>query len=565
MARFSTLLLFWLTATLARAESAEFPIHLAPDSPPLTQAGVPQLHESVDQALHAEDGLAFNPETPFQWAHLASTPAQHLSFTAAADSELYDHATLTVWNWHNRPVAQHQFAPGEPAIFKIAVHGLGTYQVTIDGCRNDQIVKRRVRSFAVTEDLNAARETWKTDEFFLGVCAFPGRYHWSFKGNPTLPSELTEDQARQLEATLLARLGFQVVRPDESLEMGFQNGSYQFDGKRMDAAVEAYTSRGLQLALQLMNAPDWAIANRYADVETNLWRYPREEAHQRHYVRELLRRYGTNARFIQIFNEPDQKAFWSGTPQEYVAQFQYTTDEIRNVDPEKPIVNGGYSLVDLDRTQTFVEALHDDVDMVAYHSHGSLLDLKEDVAIMKSLHRQAGLPMPRLVNTEMGYDGWRLDQERRKGQIVPQKTLYCWKSGHAGALLFGGRMTLGPRRTNQDFGFLDHHFCPRFVYGSVAALVSVLQGAPYHSTLQETDELFVYQFHRDEQRILAAFTLRESGSLHIQSDAESGELIDEMGNRTPIDDPQNFQLSLTGYPRYVILNNATSVTSNADH
>lgn len=548
-------------STISPSNGAEVLLALQPTSPPLPQAGVPQLHETVEQALHPEDGLAFAPQAPFQWAYLEGQ-ANPLSFATFVNPDHFDHAILTIWNWRNRAVAQTQLASGQEVPVSIDTNGLGTYQVTVDGYKDGQCLKRLVRSFAVTQDLNTARKTWKKEEFFLGVCAFPGRYHWSFNGEPTLPNGITEEQARELEATLLARLGFQVVRPDESLEMGNLSGNYQYNGQRMDRAVEAYTSRGFELALQLMNAPDWAIHESYADVENNLWRYPREEDPQRDYVRELLRRYGKHARFVQVFNEPDQVAFWTGTQEEYRTQFEYTADEIHAFDQAKPIVNGGYSLVDLDRTQYFVDALHEHLDLVAYHSHGSLLDLKEDVGTMKSLYQKANLPMPRLVNTEMGYDGWRLDQERRKGQIVPQKTLYCWKSNHAGVLLFGGRMTLGPKRTNQDFGFLDHYFCPRFVFGSVAAMVSTLQGATFHSTLLETDTVFAYQFKRGEETIVAAFTLMEPASLTISTDAEAATFIDPMGNQTSINPTKNLKMELSGYPSYLVLERSSSATAS---
>ncbi len=534
------------------AESVAWSVRLTPDATPLPKAGVPFLHETVEEAIADSDGLSLEPETAHDWwkAEAAEEPFR---LKLQVDSNSFTHGVLTVWNWHNRAVAQWKVASGVETWAELHITGKGVYQLTLDGYADDVCQKRLVRSIAVTEDLNAARETWKREEFFLGVCAFPGRYHWSFRGEPTLPKTLTETAARELEANALARLGFQVVRPDESMEMGQSTTGYQYQFDRMDAAVTAYTSRGFELALQLMHAPDWAIAKGYQDVKEHIWRYPRAEDPQRAYVKALLDRYGRHARFVQIFNEPDQVQFWSGTPEEFVAQLRYTREEIRKFDSQLPILQGGYSLVEPSKTRYYLQQLDGLIDYAAYHSHGSLRDLMEDHATLQQMKAEVGAAPRRWINTEMGYDGWRLDQERRKGQIVPQKTLYCWASDHAGVLLFGGRMTLAPKRTNQDFGFLDHQFCPRFVVGSLSAMVSTLDGASFHSIALQTDEIFVYQFQRGENRMLAAFTLGDSAEIEIQSNANAAIQTDEMGNRHPLDEATTIRMTLDGYPRYLTL------------
>jgi hypothetical protein len=169
------------------------------------------------------------------------------------------------------------------------------------------------------------------------------------------------------------------------------------------------------------------------------------------------------------------------------------------------------------------------------------------------MHRDAGLPEPKVINTEMGVDGWRLDQERRKGEILPQKVLYCWASGHTGALLFGSRMTLGPNRVSQDFGFLDHWFCPRFVYGSMAALVETLGGATFEKVISEQDGVYIYQFSRGEDTSVAAFSTAEKQVVSFRKSGSDFSLVDPMGNQTPIQPGGNdtISLSLNGYPIYL--------------
>ncbi|MEC5128481.1 hypothetical protein VSU19_17095 [Verrucomicrobiales bacterium BCK34] len=538
-----------------QASATEIQVQLSAQSEPLKVTGVPFLHEKPLEAVGDADGLWIRGVKPFQWSHIVGESGA-VTLEVQADEKLFDEGVFTIWNWHNKAIGQWKIAAGSSQAFGIEIEGRGVYLFTLDGYKDGECLKRLNRSIAMTEDLNRVRKTWKRDEFFLGICAFPGRYHWSFKGVPTLPSQLTEEEAREVEADLLARLGFQVVRTDESMEMGqrISDGgerSFQFDFTRMDNAVEAYTSRGFELALQLMNAPDWGVLPKYEDEPKPLWRYPREEVVQRAYVGALLDRYGKHARFLQVFNEPDQKAFWAGTQEEYLTQFEFTRNEIHRTRPGMLVVNGGYSLVDQSRTEFFVNELEGQSSFAAYHSHGNIDDLAEDFETMKRLQSEAGYSPVRLMNTEMGCDGWRLDQERRKGQIVPQKTLFCWANDHAGVLLFGGRMTLGPNRTNQDFGFLDHYFCPRPVYGTMAGLIATLDGASFVRSRHDSGGVYLYEFDKKGAMILAAFTTGDEAAFELQTDASQLVQIDEMGNRTTLEVNGGLVVELGGYPKYL--------------
>jgi len=512
------------------------------------------------------DGLRLVPAAGlYEWTKSGPTN-EPFRLNLRVDPAKYDHATLSVWNCHNHLVHQRQVAAGPDELLSVAINGLGTYLITLDGSRGGSYRARLIRNLAVTGDHNAARSNWKTDEFFVGICAFPGRYHWKPDGKPTLPHGLTEQQARDREADLIARLGLQVVRTDESLEMGHRaKGSggeeYYFNFSRMDAAVGSYTARGFELALQTMNAADWAVLPQYDHHGKNRWRYPHRERPQRAYLAALVKRYGTRARFVQISNEPDQTGYWSGTNEEFVNQFMYSRDEIRRIAPELPLTNGGYSLVDEKKCGFFINALHELVDFPAYNAHGNLADYKRSFATMRRLQADAGDTGTRWVNTETGYSAWRLEQERRQGQIDAQKVLYAWANDHAGVLLFCSRMTRPPGRDGTpDFGFLDHQYCPRFVYGSIAALTGALGGASFRETLLESDNDHLYLFKRDNDLIVAGFTTgEEAAAVKIRTNASEITSLDEMGNARPLPVTPIVSLPLDGYPRYWVLRDATEV------
>ncbi len=564
MKRFLSSLLAFAPALLLAAEPRR--VDLGPESPVLTNEEVPALREVMREHPISDEDLSLLPGgDPYEWTKIGPTEESFRLHVRVGERK-YEHATLSLWNWHNELVRQWRLPAGTEEIVEIAVSGFGTYLITLDGFREGAYRERLIRNLSVTADNHAARAAWKTDEFFVGICAFPGRYHWKPGGQATLPAGLTEEEARDREADLMARLGLQVVRTDESLEMGRRENEggeseYDYDFSRMDAAVGAYTSRGFQIALQTMSAADWAVLPRYDHHGKNRWRYPHREHPQRAYLAALVGRYRERARFVQVSNEPDSLDFWSGTKEEFVDQFTFSLDEIRRVAPELPVTTGGYALVDEKKCAYFIDRFHDRIDFPAYHSHGNLAAYKRSFATMKRLQSEVGDRATGWVSTETGYSAWRLEQERRQAQIDPQKVLFSWANDHAGVLLFCSRMTRPPGRDGApDFGLLDHQFCPRFAYGSLAALLGTLQGATFRHTLMESDEIHLYVFGRGDDLIVAGFTLAEDGNeAVIRSDADAVVAIDEMGNAHPPAEGNTPTLLLDGYPRYWVLRGATEV------
>lgn len=552
-----------LLAILPALRAAET---VGPDASPIAELGVPMLHEVLPEHHLSGEGLSLEPvEGPYEWTKIAGDKKPFRLRVAV--SAPFERAVLTVWNWQNHAVKQWRFESGIETEIELGVEGLGCYLLTLDGFEKEVVSGRLIRNLGVTRDLNRVRNEWKTDEFFVGICAFPGRYHWKPGGAPTLPAGLTEAEARDREADLIARLGLQVVRTDESVEMGKRKSKdggseYFFKFDRMDAAVESYTSRGFQLALQTMNAADWAVLPQYADQGKNRWRYPHQEEPQRAYLSAVVERYGPKSRFVQIGNEPDQIGYWSGTPEEFAHQFRFSVDEIRKTAPNLPITNGGYSLVDEAKCAWFIDQLHRLVDFPAYNAHGNLADYKRSFATMRRFQEAAGDSKTGWVNTETGYSAWRLEQERRQAQVDAQKILYSWANRHAGLLLFCSRMTRGPGRDGPpDFGLVDYQYGPRFVYGATAALMDVLSGARYHATLREDEIEHLYLFRREDEIILAAFQTSEGEkrTVRLASDADGIVMHDAMGNATGLEKADEFAIELDDYPRYWRFKGATRV------
>lgn len=558
----ATLVILFLAAFTpacsARDATVEHRIALRAGMGAVADGRAPRLHEVTPD--EAWDGVTIAADEPHHWLgpfREAGTP--FVVNVAVAKPQAVDEMLLTVWDWENRPVAQVSLGVGrEQNAVRFDVKGRGVYLLTLDGFSGDEQAFRLVRSFAVCESAADAQQAWRDDEFFIGICAFPGRYHWSPGGKPAIPEGLTEQRARDLEASLMGRLGFQLARLDVSMVLP-QDEKRAIDWSRMDAAVNAYTARGFKLDLQLMNPPDWAIDPKYAAVKEHRWRYPVVESAYRRYVRELLGRYGEHARFVQVFNEPDQPEFWAGEPGEFIRMFEWARDEIRNTRPGATIVNGGFAFIDPKKTAYYVEQLKGKTDWIAYHSHGNLAELKRDFEHAKRLHDAAGYENPVYTNTETGFTAWRLDQEMRQAQANIQKLLYCRASGQRGVMLFASRMTGEPSRVGRDFGLLDYHFCPRFAYGAVAAFMNTFAGARFDKTLHDEGDVYVYQFKRGGRTLITAFTPGRRKTFTLATDAKAASLIDAMGNPAKADDPGRIPFTAGAYPLTIVLDGAEHI------
>ncbi len=539
------------------APQADITLSLSANKAFIPAHRVPPLYAKL---IDAVDEVVITPAKAATWIAHGSEADQRFRMTitpgpSAKDDEL----VMTIWDWENRAAGQSPVSSAKPQTVEMQVTGRGVYLVTLDGFRKGQHAYRHVRSFAVLPANTDAQARWKQSDYWLGICGFPGRYHWNNDNKPTKPADISEEDARRIEADAMARLGFTIARIDVSMVLP-EKETTPINWKRMDAAVEAYTSRGFELALQLMHPPDWAIQEQYKTETKDRWRFPRREEPYRRYVRELVTRYGKHAKFVQVYNEPDQLEFWAASPQEYLAEYRTARDEIRKALPDIPIANGGYAFIDPARTEYFTRELKGEIDMLAYHSHGNLRGLERDVQHMRRLHEEAGYDKPRYINTECGFAAWRLDQERAQAASVVQKILYSWANGDEGMLVFASRMTKAPGRVGRDFGLLDYDFCPRFVYGTVATFIDQLAGAKLESTLAQSSTLHAYLFKRGQDRIVAYFTIGENRPFTITSDAAQATHRDAMGNPLDATRTDRINLTATALVKTLTVRGATQVT-----
>lgn len=539
-------------------------ILLNPQMDAVTTPGVPRLDEkTVDAERIRNSGMAIEPQEQYRWVY---EPDENISFKVSGRKGTF---ILTFWDWESRPVAQSQFIGPATKQFDVKVKGRGTWVVTLDSIEAGECKSRLVKSFSVCPSNVSKRNEWKKSNFWIGQCSFPGWQNAKMEdGHFAYPSGFTADESSDLDADLSVRMGIQIARVDMAVTRRDKEGM-DLDFSIADKSIQKFTSRGLKVDLHLFvpyGEGHGPILPKYAAVPlSQVALYPIQEKAYRHYISETVKRYGKYARFIQIRNEPANNQQYLGTPDEFANEIRIAREEIKKLYPNIPVTNGGYCN-ESPEMQECVKKVKGYTDFVSYHWHGDLTGMKWFFQQISDIHKDAGYENPVYANTEMGYYMPNAGGERINAVYEIQKLLYVMAHKHAGVLLYSSRELWWPRQFGadtgffvSDYGFVDHFFCPRYVYGAVSAFLDYYAGYQFQNTLKESENLHVYTFRKGKKQLLAFFAIHKPTAFKIDTDGKNIQLIDPMGNASKVSSNGIITLDAGEYPKSLIIENASYV------
>ncbi len=192
----------------------------------------------------------------------------------------------------------------------------------------------------------------------------------------------------------------------------------RWDFARLDAFVDKAIARGTtDISLTLAGTPKWA-ATTVSDSDAP-WlgpgsaSPPRRTAEWREFVTKVATRYRGRITSYEIGNEPNLRAFWSGTPGQYGTFVRTAAEAIRAADPQAVIV-AAVGLVrgrkDLDGLAPWIDAATSsfEVDAVSVHVYpkASAMDAAPTLLAGVRRHVAAGAPEEKhLWATEVNVHG----------------------------------------------------------------------------------------------------------------------------------------------------------------
>lgn len=255
-----------------------------------------------------------------------------------------------------------------------------------------------------------------------------------------IPLGLCEDypkSTRTLESArrdldVAQRAGATVLRISFSwLDMEPAPGQYDFSF--WDDYVRMAHERGIRLIPYVCYTPMWAASTQ--DPATYWKAPPRDAADFGKFVAALVRRYRTTIRTWELWNEPDNPAYWNGSTHQFAALIKAGSQAVRATDPSAKVVLGGIAW-----NPAYVATLLRDeglspyVDIINIHAyfetwHEDSMELMPDyINRVADIVARYGHQQP-LWMAEVGYSSYR---GARQGREISEQYIARFDYEHTG-------------------------------------------------------------------------------------------------------------------------------------
>ncbi len=112
----------------------------------------------------------------------------------------------------------------------------------------------------------------------------------------------------------------------------------KYDWSFWDDFVRTANDYGVRLIPYICYTPKWASS----DQGTNFWRAPPKDPQNfANFVSQLVQRYKGSIHTWELWNEPDNPAYWSGTVEDFAKLLKAGSHAVRATDPQAKVVSGG--------------------------------------------------------------------------------------------------------------------------------------------------------------------------------------------------------------------------------
>ena len=198
---------------------------------------------------------------------------------------------------------------------------------------------------------------------------------------PELLGWSSAEQVQQLKA--MKATGITSVRVDANWYGGQPNGPDSYDWTSLDQVVSSIDQVGLSVDLIIDGCPPWAAVS---GAQGNQFAQPASPAAFANWAGAVAKRYaGKGAKYFEIWNEPNNPAFWAPKPDPaaYTLDLEAAYKAIKAVDPSAVVLSGGLAPQPDSSTSyaplTFLEDMYADgakgsFDGVGFHPYSFPLD-----------------------------------------------------------------------------------------------------------------------------------------------------------------------------------------------
>ena len=350
---------------------------------------------------------------------------------------------------------------------------------------------------------------------------------------------------KRLEAKAAGLAGIKVVRADAHWRSIQPDSPKQWNFRLFDETVNVYAEQNIEVAVLLGAPPGWAKKPGWTKLRPEFRGEVRPaNAPYCEYLRRLAERYRGRIRFYEQFNEPDLAVFYNFSADDYVDLFNEGADVIRKSDPDAVILTGGFATVRVvsctnspDYLEKALAGTKGKFDIHAQHEHGSFEDYRQRIdGPFRALREKLGISgVPWYSNeTAVTAAGGR---EKNQAAELWRKLLFAWSRGAIGYNWYDLRNDgFDPNNGEHNFGLLTRDFQPKPVYVAYNTLTGLFSGMRFVRQLDTGLGCWLFEFADGDDRVLAGWLDPGSRSttLLFRTNAERGEKIDLMGERSPV-------------------------------
>jgi hypothetical protein len=319
------------------------------------------------------------------------------------------------------------------------------------------------------------------------------------------------------------------------------SGTWNFSAT--DSVVSNDLAHGLDTEGILIGTPGWAVnagqtpgnglpkgLSRAVTDPANVWA---------DFVRQTVRHYAGQVAYWEIWNEPDLKYFWTGSPSDYYQLLKTSYTVIKSVDPTAKVVLAGMVVPDLQffsavldaaKADATSRATHGYFDIAAWHAYGAAKQVYPNLMQMRSILNGHDFASAPIWVTEAGFPASNPNGESRQAAYVLQSIAYAFAAGADRVFVY--RASDDP--TPKTWGMISADGIPRLAYTafSVAAqYLSHVQAATY----DPTPDVERFVFFTPQNRISMIWNHGTADrSMSLSAAQRSGTLVDWQGNVTSL-------------------------------
>lgn len=285
-----------------------------------------------------------------------------------------------------------------------------------------------------------------------------------------------------------------------------QKGQWTWDV--YDQAVDTASAHGIGLFGLLDYWTDWTQPYTQQGIEDFC-----------EYARRTVIRYHERIHHWQIWNEPNIKGFWDGTPEQYAELLKAAAMACKQADPACRVIGMCTAGTDLKFIETVAaQGGLENVDIVSVHPYRyprgpEASDLIGDLRNASGLLRRLKGPLPLWV-TEIGYPthlGENGCDPTRQAQMLVRTYVQCLASRVVDKVFWYDYRDDGedPNYNEHNFGILKRDLTPKPAYTALSVMTAALEGMRFSGQVGLRRDVLAYRFETQNRtkKCLVGWTL----------------------------------------------------------